>query len=409
MGTGTPNGTLASYGFIDLFRGLAAYGVIVAHCCIWSGWVPAGMPNSKIPVDLFMMISGFLMAANADGREAFEPLQERASRLRFWVRRFFRVAPLYYLALALVVATGSVYLAGFAHLQALNPSYWPAGGVYDPATTVLDAWNILLHVSFAFGLSPTYSFSTFLPDWSLSLEMQFYLAFPFLYLLMRRAGFVRVGLAVGVACFVAGIAIQKQVRFDEPSLLVFKLNYFIAGILIFRCLSAPGWDRRRAAEMLGALCLVSVDVRYGTDLAILPMLAAAMLGMGWLETNGRMPGALQWLVKSRVVTFASETSYGVYLFHGFFISAAGWMIHTNPSLQALAAPDRVLPMLAFVTCGAYATAYVLFRLVEKPCIAIGRELLDRRADRVATIGEAIVADLDSLDDEDDDEPVVRRI
>lgn len=410
MGRGTASGALASYRFIDLFRGVAGYWVVVAHCFIWSGWVPAAMPNSKIPVDLFMMISGFLMAANADGREAIEPLRERASWWRFWIRRFFRLAPVYYLALALVVLTSTWYLAGFGHLQALNPSRWPSGGVYDPATIVFDAWNVLLHVSFAFGLSPTYSFSTFLPDWSLSLEMQFYLAFPFVYLLMRRAGFLRVGVLLSVACFVAGIAIQKQVRFDEPSLLIFKLNYFIAGILIHRCLCAPGWNGQSVLAMLGAFCCASVDIRYGEDLLLLPMLVAAMLGLGWLEINDRMPLALQRLLRARVVSFASTTSYGVYLVHGFFIAAAGWMIHASPALQALSAPERMLPLLAFVTCGAYAIAYVLFRLVEKPCIAIGRDLIegmDRpRRGLLQPVGGI---DADDLGEDDDDvEPAARR-
>lgn len=368
---------LTSYRFIDLFRALAAFWVVGAHCFIWSGWTPAAMPNVKIAVDLFMMISGYLMAANADARASIEPLKRRSSRLRFWIRRFFRVAPLYYVVLALCVLGSSPYLAGFAYLQELNPSHWHPGGVYDPATTVYDAWNILLHVSFVFGLSPDYSFSTFLPDWSLSLEMQFYLAFPFLYLLMRRAGFMRVGVALSLVCFAAGVVVQQHARFDEPSLLIFKLNYFVAGILIHRFLASPGWSRRQILPLVGAFCCAAVDVRYGADLVLLPLLVAAMLGLGWRETQGRLTGVSRSLVNSRVVTFASETSYGVYLFHGFFLSAAGWLIHTHPELQALSRPERVLAVSAFVTCGAYAVSYVALRAIEKPGIALGKRLIDR--------------------------------
>lgn len=374
---------LTSYRFIDLFRAFAAFWVVVAHCFIWSGWIPAAMPNVKIAVDLFMMISGYLMAANADARESIEPLKRRPSWLRFWIRRFFRVAPLYYGVLALCTLGSAQYLAGFAYLQELNPSHWPAGGVYDPATTVYDAWNLLLHVSFVFGLSPDHSFSTFLPDWSLSLEMQFYLAFPFLYLLMRRAGFMRVGVALSLVCFAAGVVIQKHARFDEPSLLIFKLNYFVAGMLIHRFLASPGWSRRQVLPLVGAFCCAAVDVRYGADLVLLPLLVAAMLRLGWRETQGRLTAVSRALVNSRVVTFASETSYGVYLSHGFFLSAAGWLIHTHPELQGLSQAQRALAMMAFVSCGAYAAAYVAFRLVEKPGIAFGKRVVDRVKSRRA--------------------------
>ncbi|MGH8518323.1 MAG: acyltransferase family protein, partial [Panacagrimonas sp.] len=255
-----------SYRFIDLLRATAAYWVLVAHCFIWGGWNPPepfAAPNAKIAVDLFMMISGYLMAANADARSRVEPLEASWSWTRFWLRRFFRLAPAYYLSLALAVVSSTYFLAGLHHLQQLNPSYWPPGGVYDPGTTVYDGLNILLHVTFAFGLSPTYSFSTFLPDWSLSLEMQFYLVFPFLYLLLRRAGFIRTGVAIGVACFVAGLAVQKEFRFDEPSLLIFKLNYFIAGILVHRFLADTKPVREKVLLVLAAVALVSMEARYG--------------------------------------------------------------------------------------------------------------------------------------------------
>ena len=60
-------------GFLDGLRALAAFSVLTCHCMIWSGWPGSGIPLlpgpgmlAKMAVDLFMIISGFLMAYNAE-------------------------------------------------------------------------------------------------------------------------------------------------------------------------------------------------------------------------------------------------------------------------------------------------------------------------------------------------------
>ena len=45
------------FAFINLFRAIAAFWVLAAHCMIWGGWYGVPLPSAKIAVDLFMMIS----------------------------------------------------------------------------------------------------------------------------------------------------------------------------------------------------------------------------------------------------------------------------------------------------------------------------------------------------------------
>ncbi len=98
--------------FLVGIRGLAALWVLVAHCMIWGGWYALPLPDPKIAVDIFMVVSGFLMVHVAQARSARKPPGSKSMTYRFWVRRFFRIAPLYYLVLGVAfVKLGRKFLS----------------------------------------------------------------------------------------------------------------------------------------------------------------------------------------------------------------------------------------------------------------------------------------------------------
>lgn len=196
------------------------------------------------------MISGFLMMYNARSRESVEPMTQRASWLRFYIRRYFRIAPAYYLSLGLAVAASAPFLGGYKALQLLNPEFWGSGGVYDPSTIRYTFDNLLAHVTFAFGVMPKYTFSTMLPDWSLGLEMQFYLVFPLIYLLMRKIGSLMASIILSAAALVASHSLAGV--FPEPAFLPLKLSLFLTGMLIGEI---PFGTRRSTNILIGTLAL----------------------------------------------------------------------------------------------------------------------------------------------------------
>jgi len=364
------------FAFINFFRALAAFWVLLAHCMIWGGWYEIPLPSAKIAVDLFMIISGYLMAANAFFRNSFEPLTTQRNWFRFWTRRFFRLAPAYYLSLALAIISSNYFLAGYEELQNLKPEMWPTGGIYDPARIEYTFTNILLHLSFLFGLHPSYSFSTFLPDWSLSLEMQFYFIFPALFLSIEKLGVLRISIFIGLPLFILGIGISYIYHYYEPSLLLMKLNYFIAGILLFHVLGVVTNNYKRFSLVLYAVFLVSLEFnQYGSQVLVLPLIFLLMLLFGWLEIANRTPILLSSLINSHIIRFASDTSYGVYLFHGFFISLSGLIISAQTELLSLLPYQRVFAIFLFVTISSYLTSYMVYRFIELPGIHYGKYLI----------------------------------
>jgi peptidoglycan/LPS O-acetylase OafA/YrhL len=170
---------------------------------------------------------------------------------------------------------------------------------------------------------------------------------------------------------------------------VFKLQYFLAGILVFRVLSADAGIRSQAALVACAVFLVSLEFEYGKQLPVLPVLLLSMLLLGWLESRGRTPAWLSSVVGSRVVQFASDTSYGVYLFHGFFLSASGLILASHPDLAALPPPQRVLLIMLFVATCAYLFGYAVYRWVEQPGIRLGRKVILRLDPARSASGAAV--------------------
>lgn len=356
--------THRDYEFLHLFRALSAFWVLAVHCAIWGNWQWIPLPSAKIAVDVFMIISGFLMVATTQNMALRKP----DDRMRFWMRRFFRIAPAYYVTLLILLTAQEPFLRGYEALQELAPGRWPPGGTYDPRRIDIDAANVAMHVTFLFGLHPDYSFSTFLPDWSLSLEMQFYLAFPIIAIFLNSTARLFVA---AVALWVVGRFIAWHIPFPEPSLLPFKLNYFLAGIALFHGMNSHG--SRKLWLIATALALSFMGPEYGRQIVLAPMILVAMLVLGELESRGEYPAWIRRIVNSRYVRFASDTSYGVYLLHGFWISLSGLTFAANLSNSA-----RGPAMIIFVTVGAYASASVMHRLVEMPGIALGKIVSSRR-------------------------------
>jgi peptidoglycan/LPS O-acetylase OafA/YrhL len=177
---------------LDLIRGAMALLVFLSHVSIATGSMnafPLLFRFGGIAVEVFMFVSGFLMTWHYLDREHKEPWSAPSTWRQFYVRRFFRIAPLYYLLVTAAFALQTTLMPMNEHLHDTFPPAWAGvSTAHDPTIHDLTPLNLALHYSFLFGFVPAYASNTLLPDWSIGLEMQFYLAFPFLALLFRRAG-----------------------------------------------------------------------------------------------------------------------------------------------------------------------------------------------------------------------------
>ncbi|MGX5668676.1 acyltransferase family protein [Rhizobium daejeonense] len=362
-------------GCLDGLRGIAALWVLVGHAHILSGWDVPVIGDPDLGVDLFVLLSGFLMTFHYQLRRDKEPWTASMTWGSFWIRRLFRIAPLYYVLLLVALASGSFIYESRAVIDAFN------GVIPQEPDRYLDSslTNLLVHMSFVFGFLPEYAFRTALPDWSIGLEMQFYLMFPFLMLLVLRAGWLR------AACFImaAGVAIAISlkvagIRFPMPSFLPLKLHIFVAGMLLAGGLNSS----RKTIWMHFGVASFAVLLPVGASAsplheAVRLMVISLFFALVYASVlPGRMSklftGASEFL-GSRFFHYLGEFSYGAYLTHLLIMQPVIAMLIGEFGTE-MSAPARFFAALALTIPVVYLLAGAGYYVVEKPGQRMGRLL-----------------------------------
>ena len=150
---------------IDALRGIAALSIFIYHIYGTTGIITKwAYPIQIIPerfidltlagIPLFFILSAFTLYSSLDNRAG-----EKRKFLKFYLRRFFRIAPLFYLLMIIVVLDSLI-------MQKTVPSWQ----------------DILVNFTFTNNLVPQYSMSLFSDGWTVGVEMLFYLVLPLVFI-----------------------------------------------------------------------------------------------------------------------------------------------------------------------------------------------------------------------------------
>ena len=309
---------------LDELRGVAVLWVMVSHGAILFTWLPlALMGYGYHGVVLFFIVSGYLIT-----RILVDQIATGKPLMQFFVRRFLRIWPLMIAALAVGAA--------------LMPQY--AGSA---------AYNFLLVNNFsrAFGIEPVFRTDVM---WSLAIEEQFYLLWPFAVLALgRRLLPVAVfGIILTGFCFDAGI------NPNPWTLPVFSATYGCMQYIALGAAVALGREGLRAAiaaiVVFIALFAVSSGLRFFAELRYIWWgITIALFAVVYATVHWRP------LVVSRFLAFSGRLCYGLYIIHFFFSYAVlenigrGWIV---PGAAYFAA--------------SYAVAIASLYLLERPALAL---------------------------------------
>lgn len=357
--------------FLDALRGLAAVWVVLFHVNVtlkvlmkltgatpdWGWFTKFGL----IGVMLFFVVSAFSLTYTMQ-------LHSDRSAAAFYIRRLFRIAPLFF---ALVIF----------HL-------WR-----DPSQ--LQLLVLLANASFVFNLFPAYHESVVWGGWTIGVEMIFYLMFPLIY---RFVDDTWKAVVVVVACFV--IAWIGTILLDHfsPANYSYKifaifLPVFTAGMLAFQVSASLKHHEHRTTlgVALIALALISLtaflnywDTVFDHVLFFDRWALAEQALIFSTFLIGLMLAPVAVFV-NRVTIFLGKISYSLYLIHlplvFYSIPLYQW-IYNFPLNRSM----KFAACIAVTFCMLVPICYLTYRCIEEPGIQLGkliwRRLSVRRESRI---------------------------
>ena len=369
----TPSVKYAHLNALDGFRACLALWVYLGHLAAAVGFKNYLLDLHPLAVDLFMVLSGFLMV-HTWKQSGAEYRFFSKDTLAFYCARFFRIAPLYYFLL-LVCYLWSPSLAQMHDfsLKVIPPVWAENIEGYAPNTS----WNfegfnwIWLHLTFLFGLVPGMENSTPLPDWSLSLEMQFYLVLPVLLICLKKVPLI----AVAIACAALALTAPKLfgnyldagliTHFGQPSFLPYRLNAFMAGMILAFLLKSD--------YKFISLTLNNLLIFLSALLCVFPLSKIVIIIYLFftLLVFNKIPFASK-VLSIYPMKFLGNISYSIYLSHILIVIPASYFLISNEQFTSLLSGTRFLISLFITAPLVFIISYLMFVVIEKPSINIGR-------------------------------------
>jgi peptidoglycan/LPS O-acetylase OafA/YrhL len=294
---------------VDGLRAIAVGLVVLLHIGVRT------FVNGAIGVDLFFVISGFLITSLLLGE------WQRSERIyfpNFYLRRVLRLVPSLAFMLALVALVAVVVSD-------------PAGSEFHPSSSL--ALGLLTALAFLSDLVIGTGHQVVGPlfhTWSLGVEEQFYLVWPPALFLALRAGvstrrLLWILVAVAVGFYAASLAFATTGHLAEAEYLPFTrpvgLPLGAALAVIASRLPAPSVAARRRLGVAGAVCgplliilgLLAVPIRVMAEggTVVAAALGTVMLATVVFAPEAQLSRVLAW-GPARAV---GQRSYEIYLLH----------------------------------------------------------------------------------------------
>lgn len=337
---------------MDALRAVAIASVLYQH------WFPIKIPIGSWGVILFFVISGYLitgslLALRDDDRHLSEKLA------RFFTRRFQRLFPAYAVLLVLGCAI-------FPEIRQHWVWYWGYASNF-----------LALHLGHFVTLGTT---------WSLAVEEQFYLLWPFVIFLLSLSMIRAV-----MCCLVVSAVLFRLYMFTHGITLadfLLPANTDALAVGGMLCLlersrsEIPRWVNWASAAFALA-CAVASQVWSSLHPIIWTLwpLSAAMLGgcLVWKSRTGFKRGLGKFLEHPAVV-YIGRISYGIYLFHMIvphlpFLWRVGWSANSGSLLRDCAG--------FFAHCAiTISIAAASYHFIERPILSLRLFRSDRTFKRV---------------------------
>jgi peptidoglycan/LPS O-acetylase OafA/YrhL len=339
---------------IDGLRAVAVLSVMLYH--LSASWLPGGF----VGVDIFFVISGFVVSASL--------AQAPKDRFHhfvafFYARRLARIGPalVVVLVVSALVATLLIPRAWLSQFNEKTALYAFFG---------LSNWALQTNADTYF--APRAEFNPYTHTWSLGVEEQFYLVFPFLFfawvaLRDRKTGrrlATTLLAALGMASFVACVCATREAPATAFYSIFCRFWELAIGVLLYQLTTRSHIPAQNARLILatilpwfGAVAIIVTFVLGNANAfpwfwAVPPVLGAACIVGG---DGASVTHPLRRLLAHPICAWIGKRSYSLYLWHWPVFVVLRWTIGIDDALT------RTIGVAL-----SFALAAISYRWVELP-------------------------------------------
>ncbi len=381
---------------LDGLRALAVLSVIFYH---WPATMRLHLGFGWIGVNIFFVLSGFLITRILV-KDKSKPYKDFISH--FYIKRFLRIFPIYYLYLFLLFGVLIVYSFIIQHRHIYQLDVLHEVLMRNAALLLTYTFNFQSVINQALGIP--INDSPFVAHlWSLSVEEQYYIVFPFLVFFLSpkklkillacvviaipflRILFVEYFKAQGTSTFLLGLNIYKNTVFQIDSLALggclvlfslvdlrrpARLFWILSGVMLF-CGLLVLYAFRKGGGYLNPNTLgfdvpakqvktdtpyLLMNLRYAWQVTLVNFTSAALI----LACIGSIP--FRRIFENNMLVFIGKISYGMYLYH-YPILALMLMIVPESSIRHNIATEGLFLLLFLsLTVG---VSWASFQLMER--------------------------------------------
>jgi peptidoglycan/LPS O-acetylase OafA/YrhL len=332
-------GLKKTYNSLQYLRGIACWLVIFYHLAKiynqlnFNGWGQYFFYGGEFGVDIFFVLSGFVMTLSLEKSNGINSLKELITFLK---TRWFRIAPAYFFWMAFFII---LFQQGACHLNI-------------PSKNIIYA-TLFLPGSWPYPPLPI--------GWTLNFEMYFYVVLAVFYYFRQH----RTLLLFLAVCPILGKILPTDITYLSKIVFSKYVWEFLFGILLFKYQHYIQLNKSKTL----LLCVITgiifgyfytINFPQGINIRVI---VAALLVLSFIKLEEH------YTFNNKYLLFLGDTSYSTYLCHLPILSYFSYLIKeiVSETLSESVILFSLLPVIVFIS-------YLSYQYLEKPFIQLGKKI-----------------------------------